>query len=302
VLTEARAVGERLAGLPLDWLQARTQQRLCRSIGITEEPSPPCDDPELAYFAPGSVVRTLHGDLPSMLIGGLASLLLQSLHPLAMAGVAEHSRYQDDPLGRLERTARFVGVTTFGSTADAEVALSSVRRIHRHVRGTYDGVPYRASTPELLEWVHVAELHSFLASAQRYGPHRFTLAQRDAYVDEMAKVALSLGAHDVPHSVAELDERLRSFRPALRLTPEAKTARNFVLRGVARWPHELASYQLLVSASQGCLPGWARRQLHLVRVPATDALVVRPVAVSFCSALRLLATPRPSQRGEGPRR
>jgi hypothetical protein len=98
--------------------------------------------------------------------------------------------------------------------------------------------------------------------------------------------------------VIELEGRLADFRPALRLTPEARAARNFVLRGVARWPDELAGYQLLVSASQGCLPGWARRQLHLLRLPAADALVVRPVASSFCSTLRFLAPPRPLKLAE----
>ena len=141
-----------------------------RAIGIREERAPIATDPDEAYLPPGGMARRVHADLPAMLIGGVSALLLQTLHPLAMAGVAEHSSYQEDPLGRLRRTASFVGTTTFGTVAEAEAAIAQVHRVHRRVKGIApDGRPYSADDPELVTFIHVAEVASFLASSQRYG-------------------------------------------------------------------------------------------------------------------------------------
>ena len=119
-----------------------------RAIGIREEPAPIATDPDEAYLPPGGMARRVHADLPTMLIGGVSALLLQTLHPLAMAGVAEHSSYQEDPLGRLRRTASFVGTTTFGTVAQAEAAIAQVHRVHRRVKGIApDGRPTRPPTP-----------------------------------------------------------------------------------------------------------------------------------------------------------
>ena len=146
-----------------------------RSLGVPPDPVPPAEDPDDAFLAPGSVARRVHGDLPSMLIGGLSALLLQSLHPLAMAGVADHSNYQDDALGRLRRTASFVGYTTFGTVEQADDAIEQVRRVHRRVHGIApDGRPYSADDPDLVTWIHVAEMTSFLASCQRFGRRPIT--------------------------------------------------------------------------------------------------------------------------------
>jgi uncharacterized protein (DUF2236 family) len=236
------------------------------------------------------VVRQIHADLPSMLIGGLASLLLQTLHPLAMAGVADHSRYEDDPLGRLERTAMFVGVTTFGSRSEAQAAIDGVRRIHRPVVGTFEGVTYSAQDPELLTWIHAAEVSSFLSASLRYGPHQLSAAQCDDYVADMAPVALDLGAVQVPTSVGELDGYLDAMKPQLRATDAALQARSFIRKGVSRWPHEMTTYGILVAAAQGILPSWARRELRLVTLPGSEA-VVRPAALLLCSSMRLLVPP-----------
>ena len=268
--------------------------QLRRTVGLKEQPPPPCEDPALAYVAPGSVVRQLHGDLPSMLIGGLASLLLQTLHPLAMAGVAQHSHYRDDPLGRLERTARFVGTTTFGSRDDALRAIAAVRKQHARVHGNFEGVGYAASDPELLTWVHAAEVASFLQAAQRFGPRPMSESEVDTYLTEVAQVAFDLGAIEVPGTAAELETYFQAIRPELRLADDARAARNFILRGVGRWPHEIAAYQLLVAAAQGLLPAWARSELRLLELPAADQVLVRPAAARFCSTVRWLA-PSPRQ-------
>src|SRR4051812_49395664 len=121
------------------------------------------------WFADDRPIRTVHAD-SSMFIGGLRALLLQSLHPLAMAGVAGHSGYRGDPWGRLQRTSYFLAVTTFGLASDAEATVARVRGIHRRVQGVApDGRPYAASDPHLLKWVHVAEVDSFLTTHQRFG-------------------------------------------------------------------------------------------------------------------------------------
>ncbi len=289
---DARAMGELVTADSIRRVRGHVQHRVRRSLGIRGGPRIPCDDPQQAYFAPDSITRQIHSDLPAMLIGGVAALLFQMLHPLAMAGVAEFSNYREDPLGRLERTASFLGTTTFCSRQEAEEAIARVRAVHGFVVGTApDGRPYAASDPALITWVHAAEVRSFLNAAVAYGPWKITADEQDRYVDEMARVAIALGAAWVPRSVAELDAYFDAVRPELRLTRQAREARNFVLRGVGRWPHEITTYGLLVAAAQGVLPTWARRQLRLGQLPASDRLAVRPAARAFATALRWVAAP-----------
>ncbi len=289
---ELRSEGERATSDVVERFRSSAFAGLRRTIGVTGEPPAPCLDPAEAYLAPDSIVRVVHADLPAMLVGGLSSLLLQMLHPLAMAGVAQHSDYRHDPLGRLERTARFVGVTTFGTRDEAETSIAKVRSIHERVVGvTSEGAPYRASDPELLTWVHVAEVRSFLTAAITYGPIDLPQADRDRYVAEMAPLAHDLGASTVPTTEAELEEYLAEIRPVLAFTPEAREARNFVLRGVRRWPHEIAGYAMLVSAATGILPTWAARQLRLPLVPLADRLAVRPAAQVLCGSMRWISAP-----------
>lgn len=290
-IEEARDVGRAVTEGGIAHVRAQSLVQVRRSLGMTGDPASPCTDPALAYIDPDSVVRRIHGDLPSMLIGGLSALLFQMLHPLAMAGVAQHSQYRADPLGRLERTASFLGTTTFGTRDEARVAVERVRRVHTRVRGTArDGRPYAAGDPDLLTWVHAAEVSSFLAATRVYAPVRPTPVEEDDYLAQMATVARDLGALDVPRSVAELDDYFVRVRPLLAFTPEARDARNFVLRGVGRWPHEVATYGLLVGAAQGVLPAWARRQLRIPALPAGDRLAVRPSARMLGSAVRWVVT------------
>ena len=267
-----------------------------RAIGITEKPAPIAIDPEEAYLPPGGLARRVHADLPSMLIGGVTALLVQTLHPLAMAGVAEHSSYQEDPLGRLRRTASFVGTTTFGTVAEAEAAIAQVQRVHRRVRGIApDGRAYSADDPELVTFIHVAEVSSFLASSQRYGSRPLSPEECDRYYEEVAPVALALGATWAPRSSAEVESYLLRLRPDLYAGPQAKAARDWLLRGVARRPSERAVYSLVVAAGIGVLPGWARRELGLSFVGPLDLLVdtaaVTPLTRALSIALRWMVTP-----------
>jgi len=215
------------------------------------------------WFPPGSPIRRVHADSATF-AGGLRALLLQSLHPLAMAGVAGHSGYRGDPWGRLARTSTFLATTTFATADHAQQMVDRVRAVHDRVRGRApDGRPYRASDPHLLTWVHVAEADSFLAAHQRYGERPLSPAEADEYVAQSGRVARALGAEVVPESVAELGECLRSYRDELAATPEALDTAHFLLRepplpAVARGP-----YRLLAAGSVALLPVWARTELDV---------------------------------------
>ncbi len=257
-------------------------------MGLNGEPVAPCVDPDLAYLRPGGPARRLHSDLPAMIIGGVASLLLQSLHPLAMAGVADHSNYREDPLGRLERTARYVGTVTFSSTVEAEAAIARVRKVHVHVQGTApDGRHYSALDPDLVTWVHVSEVAMFASAASSFGRSNFSPQDLDAYVAELVPQALALGATSVPATMDELTSYFAAIRPELHLGAQAKDVRSFLLAGVAKRPLDRLAYGVVVAAAISVLPPWARRMLQLPLVPLTKPLLIRPAAQTFAKTVRL---------------
>jgi uncharacterized protein (DUF2236 family) len=169
-----------------------------------------------------------------MALAGLRALLLQALHPLAMAGVAAHSDFREDPWGRLFRTADYVGVTTFGTTVEARRAGAKVRGIHRRLRGVEpeSGQAYRVDDPELLRWVHCVEVESFLSTAVRCGL-RLSPAEQDRYYAEQTVGATLVGldASYVPSSVREMEQYFADVRPQLRATRAARDVAAFVL-----WP------------------------------------------------------------------
>jgi uncharacterized protein (DUF2236 family) len=233
-------------------------------------------DGDMGLFGPGSIVWQVHGDA-SMLIGGVRALMMQTLHPLAMAGVADHSNYREDPFGRLHRTGGFIGATTFGTTVAAQRAIDQVRAIHPHVTGVApDGRPYSAEDPHLLAWVHVALVDSLLSSYQRYGAKRLSTAEADEYVASYAQVALALGSEPVPMSVAELKQWLRDIRPELHAGRQAKETVRFLL--VPNLPLVMRPpYAVVAAAAVGLLPGWARRMLWIPRVPIVEQAAIPPV-------------------------
>lgn len=243
------------------------------------------------WFGPDRPVRRVHGDA-SMFIGGLAALLLQSLHPLAMAAVAGHSGFRGDPWGRLQRTSTFLAVTTYGTADSAQRAVDRVRAVHATVRGTTaDGEEYRADDPRLLCWVHIAEVDCFLRAHQRYGARPLDAAGCDAYVADMARVATALGVVDPPLNRAELDERLASYRGELRATPEARGTARFLLLNppvpiLARLP-----YSVLAANAVSLLPGWATRALWLPRVPRAEGVCVRPLGAAVTAGIRWVLPP-----------
>ncbi len=236
------------------------------------------------WFGPDSVVWRVHAS-PAMLIGGLRALLLQTLHPLAMAGVADHSDYRDDPWGRLHRTGRFVGATTYGNTASAEAAVAVVRRVHERVKGfAPDGRPYSANDPHLLLWVHITEVDSFLRAHQRYDANPLSDAEADRYVAEMAIVAERLGSERPPSSMADLAEMMAAFRKECGANRQTRDALRFLLNP----PVHLATrpiYGIISAAAVGLLPAWARRALWLPPVPFVEPLAVQPAAKAMTGAI-----------------
>ncbi|WP_213978015.1 oxygenase MpaB family protein, partial [Serratia marcescens] len=183
------------------------------ALGGVDFENPP-GDPGL--FGPQSVIWQVHRDFTPMLCGGVSALLLQMLHPLALAGVWDHSNFREDMIGRLRRTSQFVSVTTFGPTAEAERLIAKVKAIHLRVTGVgSDGTPYAASDPALLTWVHVAESSRFLASHLRYRNPHLSRDLQDQYYREAARVAAALGATAIPQSCAEIEEYLQAMRPQL---------------------------------------------------------------------------------------
>ncbi len=233
------------------------------------------ETPGPRWFDDDRPIRRVHADA-SMFVGGLRALLLQSLHPLAMAGVAEHSDYRGDPWGRLQRTSTFLAVTTFGPADDAQRAVDRVRGIHQRVRGIApDGRPYHAADPHLLEWVHIAEVDSFLYAHQLYGAQPLDQEGRDGYVADTARVAAALGVADPPRTQSELAERITAFRPELSGTASARDAARYLLLTPPLPIAARAPYGLLAATSVAMLPAWARKPLLLPYFPPIEATLVR---------------------------
>ncbi|HEY8482890.1 MAG TPA: oxygenase MpaB family protein [Spirillospora sp.] len=230
---------------------------------------------------PESVTWRVHLDR-TMWVGGVRSLMLQALHPKAMWGVWQNSTFREDPFGRLQRTSDFVGVGTFGSPEEAEKAAYRVREIHRSLRFVnHDtGKKERIDQPELLLWVHCAEVYSYLQVARRAGLP-LTGAMADRYLDEQRRSAELVGLHaeDVPGSVAEMEAYFAEVRPQLRVTPEAAETIRFLM-----WPTLPENLRFLAPGKVGyfpfgalcyyTLPDWARamyRALPEVPQPAVTA-------------------------------
>ncbi|MCC5951759.1 MAG: DUF2236 domain-containing protein [Acidimicrobiia bacterium] len=240
---------------------------------------------DLGIFGPDSITWQIHADA-AVFVGGLRALFLQTMHPAAMAGVAEHSAYRSDPLGRLARTANYVGVTTYGTVPEATRMVGAVRTVHERVVGrTPDGEPYAANDPHLLTFVHHTLVDSLLRAHQRYGATALTQREADTYVAEMAVLADLFEAEPAATSVAELRAWFSDEQPVLRGTSQARSAARFLLTPplpIAARP----SYGVIAAAAVGLLPASVRRSLWLPTVPFADPLVVRPATGVLLHALR----------------
>ena len=220
----------------------------------------PEDVADDGFFGPASVTWRVSGDLASP-VAGLRSLLMQALHPLAMAGVDQHSGWRQDPVGRLAATSAFLATVIFGERAAAEHAAARVRRIHDHVRGvdTVTGRPYAAGDPTLLLWVHVALVQSSLAAGQAFGTP-LSAEDSDRYVAEMVAAAELAGVPRplVPASVADLERYVASVRSGLCCTPAARESMAYLLDPPGLDDEVAEFWQDVCDAATAVLPGWAR--------------------------------------------
>lgn len=263
---------------------------------VTTQPS---SSPDPGLYGPDSVTWRVHAD-PSMALAGLRALLLQAVHPLAMAGVAQHSDFRSDPWGRLFRTAEYVGVTTYGTTREAERAAAKVRGVHRKLGGIEpeSGRAYRVDDPQLLLWVHCVEAESFLTTAIRSGL-RMSAQERDRYYAEQVSNARLIGLTDAPSSVHDMAAYFHDMRPELRVTSEARAAARFVLfppmptRVVLGTPARPA-WIALAAAAGAMLPRWARRLYRLPGLPMTD---VGATVAGLALRTGLLAVPEGLRHG-----
>lgn len=203
-----------------------------------------------------------------MLVGGLRALFLQALHPRAMIAVAAHSTFRADPWRRLLRTADYIGVTTYGTKAEADAAAARLRRLHATVPGAQD--------PELLRWIHCCEIESFLVTTRRAGL-ALSVDDADRYVAEQLVSAelVGLATTDVPRDVAGLRAYFEQMRPDLALTPQAReAARYLLLPPMARWVQVLTparpAWAAMACVGFGLLPHWARRMYRMPGLPTSD--------------------------------
>jgi len=243
----------------------------------TETAAAPVD---VGLFGPGSVTWRVQAE-PILWVGGIRALFLQALHPLAMAGVAQHSSFQDDPWGRLRRTAEFVGVVTYGTTDEAVAAGEMVKRAHRGLRGTEpeSGERYVVSDAKLLLWVHCCQVECFLTTVQQAGLG-LTPAEADQYVAEQVAAAEIVGIPRrlVPTTVADLAAYFTHIRPQLRATEAARTGARFLLAPpmptkIAAFTPARPAWALLAGFAFASLPAWARKMYGLPGIAPVDLAV-----------------------------
>jgi uncharacterized protein (DUF2236 family) len=262
-------------------------------------------DHDLGLYGPGSVTWKVHEE-PILLVAGLRSLYLQALHPRAMAGVAQNSSFRTDPWGRLVRTATYVATTVYGTTAEAQRAGERLRRLHARLtaRDPFTGETFRVDEPDLLRWVHVTEVESFVTTARRAGL-ALTDAEVDGYYTEQRRAAALVGLDPatVPGTAAEVREYYRGVRPELRLTREAAETAVFLTAppvpdtwklslparlGLSLGPARFA-YLGVAGMAFGLLPPWARRRYGGLGLPTTDlsaGLSVRTLRLALAAVPR----------------
>ena len=275
---------------PLDRLALPVRRAIAgRVVGLFndrakgEAPVPRSPD---SLFPEGSVVRRVHGDVTSMMIGGVSGLLLQMLHPAVLAGVWDHSNFRADMHGRLRRTARFIAMTTYGHRDEARAAIARVRRIHDQVSGVLpSGEPYTANDPALLSWVHVTETTSFLAAWRRYAQLGMSAGEQDRYFAEMARIAEALGADPVPRSRSEARQVIDAMRPRLLVDERTREVAHLVLNQRAPSLGAEPAMALIMKAGVDLLPPWAR-QMHRLEQGALGAPLVRAGAFGVAQTLR----------------
>lgn len=271
----------------MEWLRQRIEHQVLGLTGMALKEIDfeyPVGEPGL--FGPQSAIWPVHGDFTSMLCGGISALLLQMLHPLALAGVWDHSSFREDIFGRLRRTSQFISATTFATEPDAERLIAKVKAIHMRISGTdVDGTPYAASVPDLLTWVHVAECSSFMASHLRYRRTVVTPARQAQYFIESASIAEKLGARNVPKTPQAVADYLEQMRPQLRCDARTREVARVLM--TTRLPGRFArpAGMIFMKAGIDLLPDWAQEMLDL-RLNSLEQRVVRGGVHLIAAVLR----------------
>jgi uncharacterized protein (DUF2236 family) len=255
---------------------------------------------DLGYFGPDSVTWRVLAD-PAAGVGGIRALFLQALHPLAMAGVHEHAEFSRDFWARLQRTAQYVNTVNFGTRIQADAAAAQVRAVHRSVCGVdpVTGRRYAATDPDLLRWVHVAEVSSFLDAVSR-GGLALTDAEADQFLAEQVRAAELVGLEDVPTSRAALLTYFQQVRPELCASPVARRAALWLAVPPLPLRTELTTparplWTLVAGLAFTLLPRWARRLYGLPGLPTTDL-----TATVVLRGLRTAALRVPERYRHGP--
>lgn len=249
----------------------------------------PLGDPGL--FGPDSMTWKLHADFPGMMAGGISALMLQTLHPQALAGVWDHSNFRQDIIGRLRRTTAFVAATTYAPSGEAQRLIDRVQRIHRRVHGvTAEGRAYSAQDPDLLIWVHCTEMWSFVQGYQRYRGISLPEPVLDRYFDETRRIAEALGARDVPRSNREVEDYFRSVQSQLEFSERSAVVLDVLAHIRLPIPTGGLARQIFLGAGAALLPPWARSLLRRNRLQRlrdlSAARSLRTVAPLFRAALR----------------
>lgn len=254
------------------------------------------DRGDAGLFGPGSAAWKVHGDFTTMMVGGVAALLMQMLHPGALAGVWDHSNFRKDMLGRLRRTAQFIAGTTYGSTDQAERLIARVRSIHDRVHGVLpDGARYSANDPDLLTWVHVAEVSSFLRAYLRYRDAAFSPTDQDRYLSESATIAQRLGATDVPTTRAEMADYFKRTMPMLRSDARSRVVADALLSQPAPSLALAPFGKLMLQAGVDLLPDWALA-MHELRAPPPP--VVRTGVLGVGTVMRWALSDSSAKRAQ----
>ena len=247
----------------IEFFRVRIENQVFNLTGLalnTIDYEQPKGDPGL--FGPDAICWQVHRHFPAMICGGISALMLQMLHPAALAGVWDHSNFRQDMLGRLRRTSQFVAGTTFASRADALALIDRVNQIHEQVRGkTAAGKAYYARDPELLRWVHACEVYSFINGYQRYSNTPLSPDLIDQYLTETALIPTSLGADWVPTTWTALEQYLETMRSELIFDHRTQEVLAAVVDAPAPTPAGILPKRILTHSAANLLPDWAQAQI-----------------------------------------
>ena len=276
-------------------LQEKLSIRFRKLLSGATDGNPPwlsvvAEGDDIGMFSPNDAPWIIHRDF-STLVGGVRALLMQALHPGSLAGVAQHSRYEQDPLGRLSGTIRWLTITTFGSNQAVQNEAGRVNRMHTRVSGEYqtaqgETTSYRAADPRLLLWVHIAFMESFLRSHQNYSKAPIP-GGADTYVRLWGKSVAPLGLDDVPTSEAELSKLLDEFSEELIVTDQTRAVIKWI-KNAPLPPLTKPVYKLLFYSAVASLDPRFRA---LIGIRSAPLWLLRPVTTGMLSLMRFAIGP-----------